>query len=477
MRAGLVGLLTAVSAVVSGVPALAVSAGSAVKAGELPFVAKVDVDGRSCSGVLVDPEWVATAGPCFPSGGVGKATATVGRSDLRGQDGQRVTVVDTVRRADRAVVLARLARPVLGVPPVPVSTVAPRSGEVLRAAGFGRTAEEWVPNQAHVASFRVEEVTGTRVDVVGAEATAAICKGDAGGPLLREAGGRVELVGLNHTSWQKGCLGETETRDGARGVRLDTIAGWVGEQIPRVTIRNSNGLCWDIGSNNPDTPVIMIRCQFGNGSQYWWTLHADGTIRNTNGLCAQATPQNTVVTQKCRPGQAAQRWTWAADGSLRNAAQELCADIVSNNPGTPVIAVRCAFGNPSQRWSALSDTMIRNSNGLCMDLNTNNRGEIVLTMNCQPTNPSQRWAFGADRTIRNFNGLCMDLSSNAEDTAVQMVTCQPTNPSQHWELTPDKTIRNHNGLCMDISSNTPRTTVIMIRCQPTNPSQHWTQQR
>ncbi|WP_189052892.1 ricin-type beta-trefoil lectin domain protein [Longimycelium tulufanense] len=461
----------------SATPAHAVGGGTPAQDGELPFVAKVDVDGRSCSGVLVDPEWVATAGPCFPEEGVGKATVTVGRSDLRGRDGQQVTIVDIVKREDRALVLARLARAVLGVAPVPVATAAPKSGEVLRVAGFGRTAEEWVPDKAHVASFRVQKVTSTRVDVVGAEDKAAICKGDAGGPLFREAGGRLELVGLNHTSWQKGCLEETETRDGAREVRMDTVADWVGQQIPRVTIRNSNGLCWDIGSNEPATPVVMIKCQFGNGSQYWWTLHADGTVRNTNGLCAEATTKNTVITQTCKPGNAGQRWAWASDGSLRNKAQELCADIVSNEPGTPVGVARCVFGNPSQRWSALSDTMIRNTNGLCMDLNTNNRGEIVLTANCQPTNPSQRWAFGADRTIRNFNGLCMDLSSNAAGTKVGMNTCQPTNPSQHWELTPDRTIRNSNGLCMDISSNKPSTNVIMVRCQPNNPSQHWTQQR
>ncbi|MEV6488761.1 VCBS repeat-containing protein [Actinoplanes sp. NPDC051633] len=37
----------------------------------------------------------------------------------------------------------------------------------------------------------------------------------------------VELVGISDTSWQKGCLGETETRDGAVETRVDDLGDWI----------------------------------------------------------------------------------------------------------------------------------------------------------------------------------------------------------------------------------------------------------
>ena len=55
-----------------------------------------------------------------------------------------------------------------------------------------------------------------------------MCKGDTGGPALRESGGRVEVVAVNSTSWQGGCLGTpnpAETRTGAVDALVDDLAG------------------------------------------------------------------------------------------------------------------------------------------------------------------------------------------------------------------------------------------------------------
>ncbi|WP_187645411.1 trypsin-like serine protease, partial [Streptomyces sp. TRM49041] len=214
--------------------------GDTVADGADAFTAYVNVGGeRACSGVLVDPQWILTAGSCFsddplraypvPAGAPRLPTkVVVGRTDLTGTAGTETTVAEIVPRADRDVVMARLAQPVTGVEPVTLASAAPVQGETLRVLGYGRTKTMWVPDRLHTGAFTVKEApTGSTVSVAGAGGS--ICMGDAGGPALRERDGKVELVALNSASWQGGCFGtdETETRTDAVEARVDDLGAWV----------------------------------------------------------------------------------------------------------------------------------------------------------------------------------------------------------------------------------------------------------
>jgi secreted trypsin-like serine protease len=229
------GLLAATLVLSIGAAASAVVGGT-VPEDSLTFVAKIEMAGRACTGVLVDPQWVLTSSSCFADAsgavppGVPKqaTTATVGRTVLSGNKGRTVAVVDLVPHESRNVVLAKLATKV-DIVPVAIAATAPADGETLRVAGYGRTADEWVPNRLHAAAFTVQAVQGTTVSITGATGDAAICKGDAGGPALRESGGHVELVAITSASWQHGCFGEIETRTGAVEIRVDDLAGWIGQ--------------------------------------------------------------------------------------------------------------------------------------------------------------------------------------------------------------------------------------------------------
>ncbi|MFH8596351.1 S1 family peptidase [Streptomyces rimosus] len=225
-------------ALTTAAPAQAV-AGAPAASGSYAFAAKLEIgDGqRNCSGALVDRQWVLTAAGCFsddpndPRLAEGapksKTTVTVGRTDLSTSGGAVTEVSELVPYAGRDLVMAKLAKPVSGITPVEVGSSSPKQGEELKVLGFGRTKTEWVPNQLHAGSFTVNSVQDGKLAITGKDS--AVCKGDTGGPALREQGGRVELVGVNSASWQGGCLGmdPAETRTDALDTRVDDISTWV----------------------------------------------------------------------------------------------------------------------------------------------------------------------------------------------------------------------------------------------------------
>ncbi len=227
-------VVATVGAGLAGSPAYAVG-GDAAADGAYLFAAKIDVGGvRGCSGALVAPQWIITSAACFAENGQPVAagappratTVTLGRTAT---GAQTATVTKIVPHADRDIVLAKLKFRVSGIDPVPVGTTAPAAGDVLRAAGFGRTTAEWVPDRAHTAAFAVDAVGAGTLDLSGSDAGARICKGDAGGPLLRETGAGAELVAIHHTAWQNLCYGSTDTRQGAVDTRVDDLAGWIAQ--------------------------------------------------------------------------------------------------------------------------------------------------------------------------------------------------------------------------------------------------------
>ena len=271
-------LLAAPLALLTPAPANAVT-GSAAADGTYAFTARLDIGegdtSRACSGVLVDPEWLLTAASCFaddpavslavPAGAPTlKTTATIGRTDLTSATGQVRNVVQLVPYTDpgQDVVLARLASPVTGITPVALGSSAPAAGEELLVAGYGRTKDEWAPLALHTGTFTLDSVSATEVGITG-ENGVAVCKGDTGGPLLREVSGSVQLVGINSRSWQGGCFGTdaTETRTSAVDTRVDTLGSWISS-----TVVSTLAPRHDFTDNG--TPDLLARDTSGTGLLY-----------------------------------------------------------------------------------------------------------------------------------------------------------------------------------------------------------------
>ncbi|MFE2046612.1 trypsin-like serine protease [Streptomyces sp. NPDC059477] len=282
---------TVVASALTAAPAQAAS-GSPAASGSYAFTARLAIGSgdRVCSGTLVDPQWVISAGSCFvdnpaagttpPAGPPTKpVTVTVGRGDLASTGGHITTVTELVPAPGRDLVMARLAAPAQGITPVTLATTPPATGDTVRAAGFGRTATEWSPMKLHTGSFTVDGVDTNQLAITGQSGN-ALCAGDTGGPLLREKDGKTELIGVNSKSWQGGCWGTdtSEVRKGAISTRTDDLNAWL--QQVRALPQQAQVVDGDFdGDGKSDVAALYDygKDAQGRAQSSLWVFKSDGT--------------------------------------------------------------------------------------------------------------------------------------------------------------------------------------------------------
>lgn len=226
----------------------AIANGEPVHEGQYRFSVKLTMTGiptadggrrnSACSGALITPTWIITAGHCFrDANGVrvdrpvaDLTTATIGRANLSHKHPGVVRTVVAVRQSptnDMAV--AKLDAPVRGIRPLALPTAPPEVGDVLRLTGYGAT-DSVDPQPSDILMTGQVSVVGmdeTRIGVTGlapARDTSA-CPFDSGAPYFSEAGRRPVLVSVENTG--PDCPhAEIEVT-----ARIDNIVPWIKQAV------------------------------------------------------------------------------------------------------------------------------------------------------------------------------------------------------------------------------------------------------
>ncbi|GAA3535433.1 trypsin-like serine protease [Amycolatopsis ultiminotia] len=238
-------LLAAGAALVSAMPAAAVANGSDVPDGQFKFAAKLtstDIpkpDGSKydsgCSGALIAPQWIITAGHCFHdvdrnpiSGPVPYPTSVLlGTTVQKDGAGETRKVTDVLQAGTNDVALAKLDSPVTDITPLSVDTAAPKVGQEITLAGWGSlTATDPAPStKLQQGGMKVSEIADTTVGVQGVspQNSTSACTYDSGAPYFTPDanGDGGKLVSVESTG------PDCPHTDAETTSRVDVIADWI----------------------------------------------------------------------------------------------------------------------------------------------------------------------------------------------------------------------------------------------------------
>jgi MYXO-CTERM domain-containing protein len=264
--------------------------GTRTTVGQFPTVVAVDLGKGLCTGTLISPNWVMTAGHCVSPVIIGwanqaqvTANTTVYFDTVTVPGGKAIKAKNTMMHpmyqqsatnpdTNYDVGLIQLASPVTDRTPVPINRKtadAPSSGMTLQMVGFGI-------NQSNTFNSGVEYVLNGKMTITcgsiggpfadsdlicwaqgSGNAISGKCEGDSGGPSFATINGVKKQVGIT-------SLGIPQTDNGPNAppvcdgwgadTRVDHIVDFLDNTIGDELKCAADGVCMTGCANDPDCP-------------------------------------------------------------------------------------------------------------------------------------------------------------------------------------------------------------------------------
>ncbi|WP_331764594.1 ricin-type beta-trefoil lectin domain protein [Streptomyces anthocyanicus] len=413
---------------------------------------------------------------------------------------------------------------------------------LVLASCDGSTAQQWRPDSGRAL---VNEASGLCAEVQGsasASGTALIaraCDASVEGqrfiPPVTPTGARGHITGIEGR-----CADlEADSTAPGTGLRLDTCSGAASQQwtvVPDGTLRVFDSRCMTPtggGTADNGTEVVVEICD-GSAAQRWHQGAEGGLVNDLSGRCldvkdtssevgavlwlwncgpvtpakvwqlpgqddpsgriagyggkcvdlagsgSTTAPGTRVQLNTCGTG-TSQRWTPAADGTVR--VLGACMSVLGGDTadGTPVVLAACD-GSTDQQWRAATDhTLVAKGSGSCLDATgpSSANGTPLQIWACAGSD-NQRWQIplaGPVGRISGIGGKCVDLagsgSTNSAGTRAQLNTCG-AGISQQWSVAPDGTLQTLGG-CVGIAGDaTASGTAVVLQVCGVGAGRQWT---
>jgi hypothetical protein len=224
------------------------------------------------------------------------------------------------------------------------------------------------------------------------------------------------------------------------------------------------------------------------GSLRWKVTGASGSgpaghiALRRDGKCLAEHTTTDIAIQTCS-GSTAERWTIAADGSVRVRGKCLAARSASSTAAAQLYLTSCGS---AQRWQLASNAVLKNlKDGRCLaDTGTKNGSRAVAagckaksnnTGSASTPSTSQQWTLPAGPLTSDIAGYCASTlrPGGAAAGVVSLRRCS-TSATQHWTIEPDGAL-SAGGKCLRTASGSvsPGSVLRLVACAPGSALQVW----
>jgi len=225
-----------------------------------------------------------------------------------------------------------------------------------------------------------------------------------------------------------------------------------------------------------------------SGSVAWKVTRPNGRgpaghlVLRRDGKCLSERSPTDVAIETCS-GAAAERWTIAADGSVRIGGKCLAAKSASSTSSAALDLTSCTG---AQRWQLGSNAVLTYaSTGHCLADTGSKNGSRAVAAVCKATSnktgsvstpsTSQQWTLPAGPLTSDIAGYCASTlhPAGGPSSGVTLRRCA-TSAAQNWTIEPDGALRA-SGKCLRTASTTasPGSVLRLLGCVAGSATQVW----